>query len=246
MNKEQFNKLKVGDTVEYNRKGILEGCQFKITKLFPLSAEGTVIKKGTNGSMVGYYDLGKDIAGIGEQLTLISPKEAEIKPFATLSLSVQEAAVLFRLLRSVWGSEETSVRKFTGSISAKLSYKFPKMNCLDDIELFTFAPYELRAKASVEQLNSALVDVGLLQVPEKPKAAARHRIKGPDGKWAPKNYRVVTYPEHGSGKPIKRHVLWGDFVMGTKGTNVYVEEWDSATKKWCPKTYSLSKVGVAE
>jgi len=245
MNKEQFNKLKAGDIVEYNYKGVLEGCQFKIKTINYSSAEGTVTKAGTAGVYQNTYPVGAAISSHLDNITLVSAS-ATNEPFATLSLSVQEAAVLFRLLRSVWGSEETSVRKFTGSISAKLSYKFPKMNCLDDIELFTFAPYELRAKASVEQLNSALVDVGLLQAPEKPKAAARHRVKGPDGKWAPKNYRVVMYPEHGSGKPIKRHVLWGDFVMGTKGTNVYVEEWDAAAKKWCPKTYSLSKVGVAE
>lgn len=245
MNKEQFSKLKVGDTVEYNLEGVLEGCQFKITKVFAMSVEGTVTKKGISGDMVGSYDLGEDIAGIGEFLTLISPKEAEIEPFATLSLSVQEAAVLFRLLRSVSGSSYDSVRKFTDSINDKLFYKFRVNNCLDDVKMFEFNK-SIQANITIEQLDSKLVKLGLLKAPEKPKAAARHKVKGPDGKWAPKNYRVVTYPEHGSGKPIKRHVLWGDFVMGTKGTNVYVEEWDVATKKWCPKTYSLSKVGVAE
>jgi len=245
MTKEQFSKLKVGDTVEYNYEGLLEGYQFKIEKINKNIVEGVVTRKGAGGSVINSYQVGQSIAKRAEQLTIVNSQEAKVEPFATLELSVQEAAVLFRLLRSVWGSEETSVRKFTGSISAKLSHKFTKMDCLDDLTMFGFNGY-IEANISPEQLDSELVQIGLLKAPEKPKAAARHKLKGPDGKWAPKNYRVVTYPEHGKGEPVKRHVLWGDFVKGTSGTNVYVEEWCADSKKWCPKTYSLAKVGVAE
>lgn len=245
MTKEQFKQLKVGDVVEYNDATLLKGCQFKITELLSSMARGIVVKNGTGGSMVNSYEVGCGLAGLINDLTLVSQNDDKSEPFATLELSVQEAAVLYRLLRSVWGNPSDSIRKFTNSINTKLYRKFPTDNCLDGARMFNFNNI-IEANFTVERLDSELVRIGLLKAPEKPKAAARHKIKGPDGKWAPKNYRVITYPEHGTGKPVKRHVLWGDFVKGTAGANVHVEEWCADSKKWCPKTYSLGKVGVVE
>lgn len=246
MTKEQFNKLKVGDIIEYNLSGVLVGCQFRITKLNKhLVAEGVVTKKGSSGSMLSHYEEGRSIAGNYDNITLVTQDEVKTEPFATLELSVQEAAVLFRLTRRVSGDPSKTIRNHIDSICDKLAEKFPKSNCLDHVEMFD-CDGSIRALTSQEALDSELVKIGLLKAPEKPEAAARHKVKGPDGKWAPKNYRVVTYPEHGKGEPVKRHVLWGDFVKGSSGTNVYVEEWDAAKKKWLPKTYSLTKVGVAE
>jgi hypothetical protein len=240
MNKEQFSKLKVGDTVEYNDERLLKGCQFKITELLSGMAKGKVIKNGTGGSMINDYKVGTMIAGMFENLTLVSHNEATSEPFATLALSVQEAAVLFRLLRSVVGDSEKSVRKFANNVLDAISIKFPKTNCLDHVKMFEFNNYYVAANLSVEELGSKLVEIGLVKAPEKTKAPARHKLKGPDGKFAPKNYRRVMYPEHGNGTLVERHILLGDFIKGTSGTNVSVQEWDG--KEWKPKTYSAAKI----
>jgi hypothetical protein len=238
MNKEQFNKLKVGDIVEYNSEGALKGCQFKINKLNFNMAEGTVTQKGASGCMRSKYPLGAAISGYPDYLTLISTEEAKPEPFATLELSVQEAAVAFYILRSVSGAPLTTLRGYADSIVNKLTEKLKKANLFDTIPLFSGYVSPI---VSPSQLDEALVEFGLLKAPEKPKAAdKKHKLKGPDGKFAPKNYRQVMYPEHGSGSLKLRHILMGEFVDGSAGTNVLVQEWDG--KEWKPKTYSAAKI----
>jgi hypothetical protein len=244
MNKEQFSKLKVGDIVEYNSSGILVGCQFKITKALNNGiVEGEVTKQGSSGSMLRSYLVGKPIAGAQENLTLVSPEPVASEPFATLALSVQEAAVLLKLMRGVSGCESNSLRFFTTNIQTKLSNKFPDDDCLDDYRMFEYDK-SIYSNVYPRELDEKLVAIGLLKAPEKPKAAARHKLKGPDGKFAPKNYRRVMYPEHGNGKLIERHILLGDFTNGTSGTNVSVQEWDG--EEWQPKTYSAAKIKPAK
>lgn len=242
MNKEQFSKLKVGDTVEYNDKYLLGGCQFKIKELLSEMAKGEVTRKGIRGTMVNSYKVGDGIAGLIKELTLVAQNEVTSEPFATLALSVQEAAVLLRLMRGVSGCESNSLRFFTKSIQTKLADKFPSPDCLGDYAMFEYDK-SIYSNVSPRELDEKLAEIGLLKAPEKPKAAARHKLKGPDGKFAPKNYRRVMYPEHGTGKLIERHILLGDFVNGTSGTNVSAQEWDG--KEWQPKTYSAAKIKPA-
>ena len=243
MNKEQFKKLKVGDVVEYNSAGILVGCQFKITKVINDGiVEGEVTKQGSGGNMIHSYLVGKPIAGAQENLTLVNAEPAVSESFATLALSVQEAAVLLRLMRGVSVCESSSLRALTKSIHTKLAGKFPSPGCLDDCAMFQYDK-SIYSNISPRELDEKLIEIGLLKAPEKSKAAARHKLKGPDGKFAPKNYRRVMYPEHGTGKLIERHILLGDFVNGTSGTNVSVQEWDG--KEWQPKTYSAAKIKPA-
>lgn len=246
MNKEQFGKLKMGDIVEYNCDDVLTGCQFKITKVGGWLAEGTVVKEGS-GSISYSYKNGRGISASPEYLTLISGESEAPKSFAVLELNVQEAAVMMSLIRKVGGCPNTSVRKVVDAVHNKLASKFSSDSIFDNEDMFSYATaYNAIALTSLENLDNLLIKKGLLKAPEKPAAPARHKLKGPDGKWVPKNYRVIIYPEHGTGKPVKRHVLWGEFVKGTAGTNVHVEEWCADSKKWCPKTYSLAKVGVVE
>lgn len=246
MNKEQFSKLKVGDVVEYNDASLLKGCQFKITDLLSGMAKGKVIKNGTGGSMVNDYEVGEMIAGLFGEITLVTQNEVTSEPFATLALSVQEAAVMLTLIRKVGGCPYNSVRKIVNSVHEKLSTQFVNESIFDlgDREMFKYTEYNAIGKMSLEELDSFLIGKGFLKAPEKPKAPARHKLKGPDGKFAPKNYRRVMYPEHGNGKLIERHILLGDFTSGTSGTNVSVQEWDG--KEWQPKTYSAAKIKPAK
>lgn len=68
------------------------------------------------------------------------------------------------------------------------------------------------------------------------KSAAPKKLRMPDGKYAPANYRKIQYPEHGFGALTTRHILFG----AISGNNVAVQEWNGA--EWLPKTYTLSKI----
>ena len=68
------------------------------------------------------------------------------------------------------------------------------------------------------------------------------RTRMPDGKFAPKNYRKVLYPQGGHGMNTVRHVLLGEFLGNG---NIAVKEWDASTKEWNPKTFTVSKITPA-
>jgi len=246
MTKEQFKTLKVGDIVEYNSRGILVGCQFKITKLGSPFVDGTVTKKGTSGKVVCGYPIGALISSDAEYITLVNSEPAAGEPFATLALSVQEAAVLLTLIRKVGGSPYDSVRKIVDSIHTKLRPSFGNESIfhISGSEMFEFTNSNVLSRMSLEELDASLIKKGFLKTPEKPKAPTlKHKVRGPDGKFAPKNYRRVMYPEHGDGELVERHILLGDFIKGTSGTNVSVQEWDG--QEWKPKTYSATKIKPA-
>ena len=233
MTKEQFSKLKVGDVVEYNQSGTLTGCQFTVTSLKADYASGTVTKEG-RGAVAGSFYLGKEIDGHIIYITLVTQNATQNQEIS-LSLTQEEAAALVFYVAKM-GSAPSC---FT-TLYSKFRKAFAKD--IQDYNGWTSFPNPVSLAKSSEEIKN--LQEYLWPVPKK--AQPRHKMKGPDGKWAPKNYRTITYPCSKTGELKKRHVLWGEFSKGKEGTNIHVEEWCSDSKKWCPKTYSLAKVGVAE
>jgi len=236
-------EVRVGDQMVYDGKA-LQNCHFEVVRRSGLShyISGRVTKTGMiDGVESEQFVVGATISftfedyKVGKVKHLIAAQESENKEIS-LSLTREEAAALAiymgkmsRHPTEVWG------------IYSKLISAEPKIQDALTRHEFNDTSYTNPVQNHREKINELVSYIW-----PAPKKKTQERRKTPDGKWAPKNYRVVTYPEHGTGKPVKRHVLWGDFVKGTKGTNVYVEEWCADSKKWCPKTYSLAKVGVVE
>lgn len=145
----------------------------------------------------------------------------------TLTLSAEAVA----LLRGITGNfvlKKGSATDFTNEIYNALSDGRCPMSAIggrfirDNIEL---------SLIKREDVTKAAIEYGYKQKPAAPK-----KLRMPDGKYAPANYRKIQYPEHGYGSLTTRHILFG----AISGNNVAVQEWNG--KEWLPKTYTLSKI----
>lgn len=152
----------------------------------------------------------------------------------TLTLSAEAVA----LLRGITGNfvlKKGSATDFTNEIYNALSDGRCPMSAIGgrfirDNRRFIRDNIEL-SLIKREDVTKAAIEYGYKQKPAAPK-----KLRMPDGKYAPANYRKIQYPEHGSGVLRERHILFG----AISGNNVAVQEWNG--KEWLPKTYTLSKI----
>lgn len=146
----------------------------------------------------------------------------------TLTLSAEAVAVIRGICGNVLGNSTKSIRKYTDEVyyattfGAGYNRSTVGSGFVDELDF---------GKIPVENATLAAIEYGIKEKPAAPK-----KLRMPDGKYAPANYRVVKYPEHGSGYLRERHILFG----AISGNNVAVQEWNG--KEWLPKTYTLSKI----
>ena len=146
----------------------------------------------------------------------------------TLTLSAEAIAVIRGICGNVLGRPSDSIRRYTDEVydATNFGTGYNVSNIGKG-----FVPETNFGKIPVEKATLAAIEYGF-----KDKPAAPKKLRMPDGKYAPANYRVIQYPEHGNGCLTTRHILFG----AISGNNVAVQEWNGA--EWLPKTYTLSKI----
>lgn len=156
----------------------------------------------------------------------------------TITISAEAAALLFFMACHTSGSPTTSARKLADEVAAAIVVAYP-------LDLWTKRTFkDLNAAVQAIDLSSTPlrhirdfgIDAGIVEKPKVVIPATPIKLRMPDGKFAKANYRVIKYPEHGSGRLTTRRVLFGEI----QDDYAKVLEWNG--KEWFPKTFTLSKI----